>query len=136
MTGEDHLVVEWFDQGHRHPLDGKLMAANDDFYMLEWWQHDQLHREGGPAEHWWNGKQTWRQRGLCHRLDGPADFSSDSLHRRWFVRGSQVPGDHQHVLDDLAESGQIELLRLVLSAWHPDAASPAELLGAIRAAHA
>ena len=47
---------------------------------------NQLHREGGPAVEWPDGRKSWYQNDKRHRIDGPAIewWNGD---KRWYING-------------------------------------------------
>ena len=56
--------------------------------VKEWWNFDKksvsLHREGGPAVVWGDGRQEYWLNDKRHRTDGPAVIWSDKGEEYWF----------------------------------------------------
>lgn len=50
-------------------------------------EEGQLHREGGPASEWVDGRKEWRHNGVLHRLDGPAREYADGT-KEWWLNGN------------------------------------------------
>jgi hypothetical protein len=54
-----------------------------------WWQHGELHRDGGPAVVDPDGTETWYQHGEIHRDGGPAIVFSDGT-ESWYQHNREV----------------------------------------------
>ena len=50
---------------------------------------NQLHREGGPAVEWADGRKSWYQNDKRHRIDGPAVewWNGD---KAWYINGKKL----------------------------------------------
>lgn len=128
--------TEWFDAaGHRHRLTGPAVVHADG--TEEWYLHGEHHREDGPSfTHAVLGRH-WLQNGTYHRLDGPAIEGHAEQPDEWYVNGvcvSERPED-QFALANLL-SREPQLLPHVLSLYEPEGPTVAELVAAVRAAHA
>ena len=55
----------------------------------EWFLNGKLHREGGPAREWADGRRYWYLNDRLHRTDGPAVELANGT-RSWFLNGKQV----------------------------------------------
>lgn len=61
----------------------KIFKSRKEYYD----NHDQLHRENGPAVEHSNGNEIWYYHGKLHREDGPAVINLDI--RSWYVDGQR-----------------------------------------------
>jgi hypothetical protein len=79
----------------------------------EWWQHNQLHRDGDlPAVVWRNGIWLWYKHGKLHR-DGdlPAVVRANG-HQEWWVDGRfQSDLDREQTQKAMAEARRWSPLR-------------------------
>lgn len=70
----------------------------------EWWFNGTLHREGGPAVIYPDGKgEKWYRHGLLHREDGPAKISHSGYkvcYKKWFRNGVLHREDGPAVIGD------------------------------------
>lgn len=88
-------IVEFHQNanGEIHREDGPAIVYGDG--TMEWYQHDKLHRDNGPALDWSclkPGAGVWFQNGKRHREDGPAviygdENMSEKLGERWYING-------------------------------------------------
>jgi hypothetical protein len=62
----------------------------DDYGIRRWYnEHDQHHREDGPAVEWMNGDKYWYLNDKLHREGGPA-VEWVNGDKRWFLNGKKL----------------------------------------------
>lgn len=52
-------------------------------------EHNDLHREDGPAIEYTNGDKEWYLNGKLHREDGPARLIRNETHQEWYKNGQE-----------------------------------------------
>ena len=70
-TNEDHEKLVESGNLHRDDDQPSIIWVEDG--TMEWWRNGNLHRDHGPAFVSGNGHEVHYNKGLLHRLDGPAD---------------------------------------------------------------
>ena len=70
-----------------HRLGGPAVEYADG--RRDWYQNGQLHRLGGPAIEYTDGSRAWFQNGWLHRMDGPAIVNADGG-CEWFINGNEL----------------------------------------------
>ena len=68
---------------------------------LEWYKHDKLHREDGPAIERINGDKEWWLNGQRHRTNGPAIYNSEYADgtKEWWLNGERHREDGPAIID-------------------------------------
>ena len=117
---------EWWVHGVKHREGGPAVISATG--LRYWYRHGVVHRDGEPAVIWGPGTrcEEWFVEGRMHRLDGPAVESEDG--KVYAARGEIVPLEHTPLLDAVLDSGQVGLLREVLTVWSPGGVTVPELL--------
>jgi hypothetical protein len=67
----------------------KYDIVTDEYGTKCYYQHGELHRDGGPAIEWANGTKCYCQHGKHHRDDGPA-VECPSGYKQWWLNGVEV----------------------------------------------
>jgi hypothetical protein len=83
------------DQLHRE--DGPALISTDG--TQQWYWHGWLHRDDGPAVIEPDGTQKWYQGGELHRNDGPAVIEADGT-QKWYQNGELHRNHFPFVKDD------------------------------------
>jgi hypothetical protein len=62
-----------------------------------WYQKGLFHRVSGPAVISSGGHQSWWKNDRLHREDGPATVWSDG-YKEWYLRGKRIKRENEHEL--------------------------------------
>ncbi len=80
--------VRWQDEHDElHRDDGPAVIRTDGAQL--WYQHGKWHRDDGPAIIEPDGTRAWYQHGKLHRDDGPAAIFSDGT-QEWYWLGKWI----------------------------------------------
>jgi hypothetical protein len=72
--------------------DKSIMRIGKDAAVWRSKKTGQLHREGGPAIEWRDGRKYWYRYNECHRLDGPAIENEQGVNM-YYVDGRRFTED-------------------------------------------
>ncbi len=88
VTVDDYGTRRWYnehDQHHRE--DGPAVECVKGTKC--WYLNNKYHREDGPAVEWANGTKFWYLNNKYHREDGPAVEYTNGT-KEWFVNGTPL----------------------------------------------